>query len=97
MCRAPTRFVRKRARRSPRVDLGAVAACEKQRGRSCPVVDAQAKCAIGASGCSALTDAPPLVGARAFYTSDYLAHRRPTWAASVRMVSVRTLTPECGK
>ena len=34
--------------------------------------------------------APPLVGARAFWASDYYVHRRPGYLASVRAHSVRT-------
>ena len=39
--------------------------------------------------------APPLVGNRHFFSSDYMVHRRPTWFASVKMFSQRTFGGEC--
>ncbi|MEU4738872.1 polysaccharide lyase family 8 super-sandwich domain-containing protein [Actinosynnema sp. NPDC023658] len=39
-------------------------------------------------------DGPPLVGTKWFPRSDYLAHRRPTWAFAVRMSSTRTVPTE---
>jgi chondroitin AC lyase len=38
--------------------------------------------------------APPLVGNRHFWCSDYMVHHRPNWMASVKMFSTRTINAE---
>src|SRR5262249_15036124 len=38
--------------------------------------------------------APPLVGNRCFWRSDYMVHRRPSWFASVKMLSDRMVSAE---
>ncbi len=40
-------------------------------------------------------EAPPLVGNRHFYTSDFHVHRRATWTAALKMHSVRVIGTEC--
>jgi chondroitin AC lyase len=40
-------------------------------------------------------EAPPLVGNRHFYTSDFQVHRRANWTAALKMHSVRTTATEC--
>ena len=40
-------------------------------------------------------EAPPLIGNRHFYTSDFQIHRRANWTAALKMHSVRTTATEC--
>ena len=42
-----------------------------------------------------LSSAAPLTGTRFFHTSDYFVHRRPSWIATLKLHSIRTIPTEC--